>query len=76
MLEGLKPPTKTHGSCKVGLIAASLEPKDKDILLSAVANVNDWPIKTLAKALGDRGIQISDSPLYSHRAKTCACFRS
>jgi predicted HTH domain antitoxin len=76
MLEGLKPPTRTHGSCKVGIIANTLEAKDKEILLSAVANLADWPIKTLAKALADRGIQISDSPLYNHRAKTCACFRS
>ena len=76
MLEGMRPPTKTHGSCKVGTIAQTLEAKDRDILLDAVANVNDWPIKTLAKALSNRGLRISDSPLYSHRAKTCACFRS
>jgi hypothetical protein len=76
MLEGLKPPVKTHGNCKVGMIATTLEDSDKKILFDAIANRNDWPIKTLVKALGERGIQISDSPLYSHRAKTCACFRS
>jgi hypothetical protein len=75
MLEGLKPPTKTHGTCKVGIIADSLEPEDRKTLLDAVANVQDWPIKTLAKALGERGLQISDSPLYNHRGKTCACYR-
>jgi hypothetical protein len=75
MLEGLKPPTKTHGTCKVGIIADSLESEDRKTLLDAVANVQDWPIKTLAKALGERGLQISDSPLYNHRGKTCACYR-
>lgn len=75
MLEGMKPPAKTHGTCKVGIVGATLEDKDKKILFDAVANTQDWPIKTLAKALGERGIQISDSPLYNHRAKTCACFR-
>jgi hypothetical protein len=54
----------------------TLEPKDRDILLAAVDNVKDWPVKTLSKALNERGLQISDSPLYNHRAKTCACFRS
>jgi hypothetical protein len=76
MLEGMKPPTKTHGTCKVGLVAMTLEPKDRDILLAAVDNAKEWPVKTLSKALNERGLQISDSPLYNHRAKTCACFRS
>jgi hypothetical protein len=76
MLEGMTPPTKTHGTCKVGLIANTLEPKDSEILLAAVANAKDWPVKTLSKALSERGLQISDSPLYNHRAKACACFRS
>jgi hypothetical protein len=76
MLEGLKPPRKTHGTCKVGVIANTLEAKDRVILLAAVDNAKEWPVKTLSKALNERGIQISDSPLYNHRAKTCACFRS
>ena len=76
MLEGMNPPTKTHGTCKVGTIGNTLEPKDKEILFAAVANEKDWPVKTLSKALAERGLQISDSPLYNHRAKACACFRS
>jgi len=75
MLEGLKPPVKTHGSCKVGAVASTLDESDKKILLDAVANSSEWPIKTLVKALAERGIQISDSPLYNHRAQSCACFR-
>jgi hypothetical protein len=75
MLEGLQPPKKNRGSCKVGTIVKTLEDKDKKILLEAVANAQLWPIKTLVKALSERGLEISDSPLYNHRAKTCACFR-
>ena len=75
MLEDLKPPTRTHGSCKVGTVAERLEDNDRKILLDAVMDKEKWPVKTLAKALSDRGIQISDSPIYAHRAKTCICFR-
>ena len=75
MLEGLTPPTRTHGSCKVGTVAERLEDNDRKILLDAVMDKEKWPVKTLAKALSDRGIQISDSPIYAHRAKTCMCFR-
>ena len=76
MLEGLTPPTKHQGTCKVGTIAAGLEDKDKAILLDAVMNEQLWPVKTLSKALAERGIQISDSPIYAHRSKGCACYRA
>jgi hypothetical protein len=76
MLEGLTPPSKFVGTCKVGIIAAELEENDRKILLDAVADTANWPVKSLSKALSERGIQISDSPIYNHRAKTCACFRS
>lgn len=75
MLEDLKPPSRLHGTCKVGIIADRLEEKDRKILLDAVLDKENWPVKTLAKALSDRGVQISDSPIYNHRAKTCVCFR-
>lgn len=75
MLEGLTPPSKFIGTCKVGSIAADLDEKDKQILLDAVADIVNWPVKSLSKALSERGIQISDSPIYNHRAKTCACYR-
>ena len=75
MLEGLKPPARNAGNCKVGSIASSLSDADKQILFEAVADAELWPVKTLSKALNDRGIQISDTPIYNHRGKTCACFR-
>jgi hypothetical protein len=73
MLEGLKPPTAKR-SCKVGNVAATLSDKDKKILLDAVEDKETWPIKALSRALNERGVQLSDSPLTNHRSKTCACF--
>jgi hypothetical protein len=75
MLEGLTPPQLNKGSCKVGIIAETLSESDKKILFDAVADSDRWPVKTLSKALSEKGIQVSDSPIYNHRAKTCACFR-
>lgn len=74
MLEGLTPPPKNAGSCKVATITETMTDSDKQILLDAVDNPK-WQLKTLSKALGERGVQISDSPLTNHRQKTCACYR-
>ena len=75
MLEDLKPPSPNKGTCKVGVVAETLSESDKKILLNAVADRDNWPIKTLARALAEKGLQLSDSPLSNHRAKSCACFR-
>lgn len=73
MLEGLTPPAAKR-SCKVATVAATLSDKDKEILLKAIADTDSWPIKSLSRALNERGIQLSDSPLTNHRAKACVCF--
>ena len=75
MLEGMTPPNGKTQSCKVRTVAALLDESDKKILYNAVEDADTWPIKTLMRALNERGIQISDSPLTNHRAKTCACYR-
>jgi hypothetical protein len=75
MLEGLTPPPKFTGSCRVKTLSSELDEKDREIFLNAVDDLANWPVKTLRKALAERGLQISDSPLYSHRAKSCSCFR-
>jgi hypothetical protein len=49
MLEGLTPPTRSHGSCKVGLVAATLKPEDRKILLDAISNRQAWPVKLFLK---------------------------
>lgn len=76
MLEGLTPPPRASGTCKVETVSRNLDDKDKKILLDAVADQARWPVKKLIQALNERGLQISDTPIYNHRAKTCACFRS
>lgn len=75
MLENLRPPEKFKGSCKVATEAQKLTDSDREIFLAAVLDKESWPVKTLARELGNLGIQISDSPISSHRAKSCACYR-
>jgi hypothetical protein len=74
MLEGLKPPQLNKRSCKVGTILERLVESDKKILTEAIEDTVNWPIKSLSKALKELGVAVSDSPLYNHRAKNCACF--
>ncbi len=75
MLEDLRPPGALRGSCKVETIMQTLSKSDQEILTAAIFDSAQWPIKTLSKALGNKGIQISDTPLTAHRYKNCACFR-
>jgi hypothetical protein len=75
MLEDLRPPTSFRGSCKVGVIMETLSTTDQEILTAAIFDTANWPVKTLSRALAEKGIQISDTPITSHRFKNCACFR-
>lgn len=75
MLEGLTPPLLSNRSCKVAQVAENLSETDRAILLQAIDNKAEWPIKTLSRALNERGLSISDTPLTNHRAKSCACYR-
>jgi hypothetical protein len=76
MLEDLKPPTPNKGNCKVGAIMEKLSKPDQEILTAAIFDTANWPVKTLSRALGEKGIQLSDTPITSHRFKNCACFRA
>ena len=73
MLEGLTPPVIGR-SCKVATEAAKLSDSDKKILLDAIADKDRWPVKTLSRALSERGIMLSDTPITNHRQRTCVCF--
>lgn len=73
MLENLTPPTRKY-SCKVAKVAATLDEKDRAILLAAVDNP-DWGFKTLEKALMEKGIMIVDTTISAHRRKSCGCYR-
>ncbi len=74
MLEGLTPPPKNIGSCKVASVSNTLSAEDKKIFLESIDNPA-WGVKTLSRALSERGLQISDTPLGRHRQKACACYR-
>lgn len=73
MLENLTPPQRIT-PCRVREILSSLDKKDQDILVAALADPN-WGDKTLARALSERGIKISDTPIRNHRSKGCSCAR-
>jgi DNA-binding HxlR family transcriptional regulator len=72
MLEDLTPPSAKR-SCKVATVLETLSDNDKAILIKAIFS-QEWPIKALSRAIGERGIQLSESPLTNHRAKSCACY--
>jgi hypothetical protein len=74
MLEGLTPPAQTTGGCKVSTVVDTLTESDAKILLEAIANPA-WPVKALERALRERGLFISNTPLGNHRKQSCACFR-
>ena len=71
MLEGLTP-TKHIPPCKVREVLNNLEPSDQEILKKALADPA-WGDKSLEKALNERGIKISDTPIRKHRKGRCSC---
>jgi len=74
MLENLNPPTRKH-PCKVNTILNELAEKDKAIFADVVMNPA-WPVKALSRELAQRGIEISETPIYNHRAKGCSCWKA
>jgi aspartokinase len=72
MLEGLTPPERVF-SCLVRKLRESLDESDQRILDLAIADGDSWPSKTLAVALTERGLPISDKPIRKHRAGLCSC---
>jgi len=73
MLEGMEPQVKKQ-SCKVRTILESLDAKDKEILIQALAD-NQWTANALARELTNRGIPISEKPVMTHKRKGCSCAR-
>jgi hypothetical protein len=73
MLEDLEP-VATKRSCKTRSTLVSLEQKDREILLSALADTSKWSDKGLSVALGQRGIQLSNESIGRHRRKLCSCY--
>jgi transposase len=71
MLEGLEPPKKL-APCKVRELLETLEPKDQEILKTALIDPA-WGHLTLANSLKERGVDISESPVRKHRLGRCSC---
>jgi hypothetical protein len=73
MLEGMEPQVKKQ-SCKVRTVLESLDGKDKEILIQALAD-SQWTAGALARELTKRGIPISEKPVMAHKRKGCSCAR-
>lgn len=52
----------------------SLDAKDREILVNALAN-EAWTAPALARELTNRGIATSEKPIAFHRRKECSCAR-
>ena len=72
MLEGLTPPVKEL-PCAVRKMFERLDESDQSILVKALEDEETWPAKTLARALADKGLVISDGPIRKHRINRCSC---
>jgi hypothetical protein len=72
LLNGLTPPTRKL-TCKVQTTWENLEPEDAEIFDKAVNDSNTWAARTLANALQNRGISISDLSITRHRNGNCSC---
>jgi hypothetical protein len=69
----MEPQTKKQ-PCKVRTVLESLEAKDKEILIKALADTQ-WTATALARELTSRGIAISEKPIMAHKRKGCSCAR-
>lgn len=73
MLEDLTPPVSRLLTCKIAIILADLDKKDKEILEAALADTVRWGHNPLARALRARGVEVSDTTIAKHRSGDCRC---
>ena len=73
MLDGMEPQVKKP-NCKIRSILESLEPKDREILVQALAD-SQWTAGALARELTKRGLPVSEKPVQAHKRKGCSCAR-
>jgi len=71
MLQNLQPPVKEQ-LCPLMKRIADLDKKDAEAVLGYLADER-WTSGALAAALSDNGFIVSDTPIWRHRAKRCAC---
>lgn len=66
MLQDLTPPPPRN-QCKTCKVLASLEPSDRQILETALADTEKWATKTLSRELATRGLKLSETTINNHR---------
>lgn len=72
MLENLQPVPRTQRGCAYTKLRKSLEPADQVLLDGYMADEN-WSTYGLAKAMRERGLDVTYMVLYRHRTKQCKC---
>lgn len=75
MLEGLAPEKDSRG-CKIATIMGELSPEDRTILEAALNDKARWSSHGLMVALRQRGLELSITPIISHRKGHCKCSRT
>lgn len=66
MLQDLTPPAPRN-QCKTCKVLESLEPSDRQILETALADREKWAVRTLSRELANRGIKLSETTIINHR---------
>lgn len=74
MLQGLQPPVKEM-LCPLMKRIAELDKKDAEAVLGYLEDER-WTANALAVALSENGFVVSDTPIWRHRSKRCACAKS
>lgn len=72
LLDDLNTPPARIFPCKVRDVASKLDKDDAKVLIEAVEG-EVWKISQLSVALANKGIQISQPAIKSHRLKNCSC---
>lgn len=73
-LSNLQPPMKEM-LCPLIKRIAELDKKDAEAVLGYLADER-WTSSALAVALSNNGFATSDTPIWRHRSKRCACAKS
>jgi hypothetical protein len=68
------PPRTKRYKCQVERLLDRLEPKDKEILIDAIADPR-WSSTALLIEIRARGLSIGQNHFYIHRRKECPCWR-
>lgn len=74
MLENLRLPEKEQLCPMMISATAQLDAKDLKILVEALADPR-WTAKALSAQLIASGFRATDSQIFKHRSKSCACAR-